>query len=84
VCLIGLKGKIKPKTNKISSVILSERRLHSEKPHIIREKIVKLCGDLPRIELFSRYNVKGWDCWGEEKDLVVRPENKRAISPFFK
>lgn len=83
VCLIGLKGKVKPISDQISSVIISKRGIHSEKPHIIREKIVKLCGDLPRIELFFRYNIPGWDCWGDEKDLIVRPENKKAINPFF-
>ena len=29
-------------------------------------KIVKLMGDLPRIELFARQKVAGWDGWGNE------------------
>lgn len=29
-----------------------------------RDRIVQLCGDLPRIELFARQRVSGWDCWG--------------------
>ena len=28
--------------------------------------ILELCGDLPRIELFARQNVNGWDAWGNE------------------
>ena len=36
------------------------------KPDIIINKIVDLCGDLPRIELFAREKVNGWDCWGNE------------------
>jgi N6-adenosine-specific RNA methylase IME4 len=26
-------------------------------------------GDLPRIELFARQKVEGWDCWGNEVDI---------------
>ena len=39
---------------------------HSKKPNCIRDRIVKLCGDLPRIELFARQKTKGWDVWGNE------------------
>ena len=33
---------------------------------IVRNKIVELCGDIPRIELFARQYADGWDCWGNE------------------
>ena len=39
---------------------------HSKKPNEVRERIVKLIGDVPRIELFARQEVDGWDCWGNE------------------
>ncbi len=54
VCLIGTKGNSLKKSDYISSVILSKRREHSRKPDEVRTRIVKLCGDLPRIELFAR------------------------------
>ena len=41
---------------------------HSRKPAEIRERIVELCGELPRIELFARDKVKGWDSLGDEMD----------------
>jgi N6-adenosine-specific RNA methylase IME4 len=66
VCLIGVKGKPIKESNKVSSVIISPREGHSKKPDIVRDKIVQLCGDLPRIELFARQQVQGWDCWGNE------------------
>ena len=44
------------------------RREHSRKPDIIRNHIIKLCGDLPRIELFARTSMPGWDVWGKETD----------------
>ena len=46
---------------------------HSKKPAIVREKIVELMGDIPRIELFARQEIKGWDCWGNEVNIE---ENK--------
>lgn len=70
ICAIGVKEdkskRIKPLVRNVLSVIHSERREHSRKPDIIRNKIVEICGDLPRIELFARQQVEGWDCWGNE------------------
>ena len=31
-----------------------------------RRRIVQLVGDVPRIELFARDRVSGWDAWGNE------------------
>ena len=39
---------------------------HSKKPNIFADKIVDLCGDIPRIELFARDKKPGWDIWGNE------------------
>lgn len=68
VCLIGIKGKpgkLK-KSNYVSSCIISERREHSRKPDEARQRITQLVGDVPKIELFAREQVEGWDCWGNE------------------
>jgi N6-adenosine-specific RNA methylase IME4 len=32
----------------------------------VRDRIVALMGDVPRIELFARHAVSGWDRWGLE------------------
>lgn len=66
LCLLGTKGKPKRITGGIHSVIDTPIEKHSKKPDIVRNKIVQLCGDLPRIELFARESVNGWDCWGNE------------------
>ena len=50
----------------MGQVVLHGRGRHSEKPPVIRDKIVQLYGDRPRIELFSRQRVPGWDAWGLE------------------
>lgn len=65
-CLIAVKGKPKRKSNCVSQLILSPLQIHSKKPDIVREKIVELIGDLPRVELFAREHIEGWDCWGNE------------------
>ena len=47
------------------------RTTHSVKPREVRERIVSLFGDLPRVELFTREKVDGWDCWGNEVENTV-------------
>lgn len=66
VCLLGIKGKLKPVSNKVSSVVIEPRGRHYEKPAVVRDKIEELFGDVPRIELFARHKVDGWDSWGNE------------------
>lgn len=66
VCLLGVKGKMKPVSNKVSSVVISPLERHSKKPDCVRDRIVELFGDVPRIELFARETAKGWDHWGNE------------------
>lgn len=65
-CLIAVKGKPKRISNRISQLVFSPLQEHSKKPDIVRENIVELIGDLPRIELFARQINDGWDCWGNE------------------
>lgn len=68
VCLLGIRGKMKPVSNAVSSVIISPRREHSRKPDEARERIVQLFGDVPRVELFARQRVEGWDQYGNDLD----------------
>ena len=66
LCLLATKGSPKKISSKVHQVVLDKIREHSRKPDCVRDRIVQLCGDLPRIELFARQKVKGWDCWGNE------------------
>ena len=75
VCLIGVKGKSPKISNSISQIIETVREKHSKKPDIVREKIVEFAGDLPRIELFARQKVKGWDSWGNEVEKDIELNN---------
>ena len=64
VCLIATKGRVKVLDHSISSIVESVPQRHSAKPTIVRDLIVKLCGRLPRIELFAREKIRGWHAWG--------------------
>jgi len=66
VCLIATKGSIECKNHTISQIVYEPVGEHSAKPSIVRDKIIKLVGDLPRIELFAREKADGWDVWGNE------------------
>ena len=66
LCLIATKGKPKRVSKSVHQVCDARIREHSRKPDEIRDRIVELCGDKPRIELFARQFADGWDCWGNE------------------
>lgn len=70
LCLIGVpkdKGsRIKPLVHDVLVPVIERRREHSRKPDSVRDSIVRICGDLPRIELFARQRTDGWDAWGDE------------------
>jgi len=68
ICLIAKKGKLKRQKTGIPQIVLSPRVKHSEKPKEVKDKIVQLMGDLPRIELFARQKTEGWDAIGYEID----------------
>ena len=70
VCLLGINKKVKAKelvkSHTVHQIVQSRIEQHSKKPDIVRNRILDLVGDLPRIELFARQETEGWDCWGNE------------------
>ncbi len=66
LCLLATRGKPHRVNADIQQVVMSDVLDHSHKPPIVRELIVRLMGDVPRIELFARRKVDGWDAWGNE------------------
>lgn len=66
LCLLATRGNPKRVNKGVRNLIVSPRGRHSEKPPEIRDHIVQLIGDLPRIELFARQRVSGWSIWGNE------------------
>ena len=70
-CLIGRKGKYRRESKSVKQIILGPKEKHSKKPDETRKRIVKLVGDIPRIELFARERIEGWDAWGDEIDSDI-------------
>jgi len=73
-CLLGIRGRLERQSASVRQLIETEEpeifrgkiRAHSEKPAEVRDRIVQLYGDVPRIELFSRHIVEGWDRKGNQ------------------
>lgn len=69
LCLYGRRGKALPRHDKgVRQVVVDRIREHSRKPDRIREDIVRLYGDLPRLEMFGRTKIDGWDVFGNQID----------------
>ena len=74
ICLLATRGHPKRICKNVKQLIIAERTRHSRKPPIVRDRIVQLLGDLPRIEIFARKEdllfdadgFEGWDVWGNE------------------
>ena len=78
--LVGLKGKFSPPVpaQRMSSVWREKRTKHSKKPDGIREWIGKCYPDVPKLELFARQRVAGWDVFGNEVEGSIRLPTKHA------
>ncbi len=64
LCLLATKGHPKRVDNTVHQVVLSRIERHSQKPDEVRQRIERLMGDVPRVELFARQRTPGWDVWG--------------------
>ena len=72
LCLLATKGRPKKISSSVHQVVDSRIQKHSQKPNVVKEKIVQLVGDLPRIELFARQTTEGWHVWGNEVDSDIQ------------
>lgn len=68
LCLLAMRGHIKSVDKTVPQIVMAQRMGHSVKPTQVRDKIVQLFGDIPRVELFARQAAEGWDCLGNEID----------------
>lgn len=75
-CLLARRGRYFRESRNVKQVILTPKYKHSHKPDEIRRRIVSLCGDLPRLELFARDTITGWDSWGNEIKNSVKIQIK--------
>lgn len=79
-CMLATKGHPKRKSADVHQVIISHIEEHSKKPAEARERILRLAGDLPRVELFAREKKDGWDVWGNEVDCDLEIQGYQAFA----
>ena len=72
-CLLGTMGHPHRVSASVRQLVVAPVQEHSRKPDEVRDRIVELMGNLPRVELFARQKVDGWDSWGDEieSDIVL-------------
>lgn len=72
--ILGKRGRPEVFSHGVRQLIETEepitlklpRLRHSEKPPEVRNRIVELCGDFKRLEMFSRHEIKDWDRHGNQ------------------
>lgn len=70
--LFAARGKPKRASAAVSQIIEATTGRHSEKPAEARDRLVRLMGDVPRIELFARVQTPGWSVWGNQIEANER------------
>jgi len=66
--LFGYKDKCQFNKERYKPTVLFSTvpKKHSQKP-LESYALIESISDLPRIELFARYRINGWDAWGNEE-----------------
>ena len=72
ICILATKGNVKRISASVHQIVDTPIEGHSKKPDIVRNKIIELVGDLPRIELFAREMIEGWDCFGNQLPATMQ------------
>lgn len=84
VCLLATRGKPKRASTNVDRLLLAPRGRHSEKPHEIYNRIEKLCGPGPKLEMFARYGRPGeWWQWGNQVGLLGGDPKPFDLSPDY-
>ncbi len=76
--LIAIRGKASNivADHSVRAVRNAKVGKHSAKPLEFRGDIVKMCGDVPRLEMFSRSICDGWDMFGNQVDASIEINQK--------
>ena len=79
--LFGTRGKLRtlaPGRRQVN-IIATRKREHSRKPSAAY-RVIEQCSPGPRLELFARQRVAGWEPWGLEVDSYAR---QRKVHPMY-
>ena len=86
--IVGADYIGKVRDDSISSILLHKRLEHSEKPNEVRSMISRMFLDLPKIEIFARHKIVGFDSIGygvdgldikESLDLIKNDKYKADL-----
>ncbi len=85
-CLLGVRGKPERVGRDVQQVILDLQSgdglvvapigEHSAKPAEARDRILRLMGDVPAVELFARAPAPGWESWGNQVESTISLEHR--------
>ncbi len=67
-CFLAIRGKMPVATKMVEQVLISPLAEHSAKPAEAYERMVRMYGDVPRVELFARDQKPGWVALGNQID----------------
>jgi len=78
--LIAIKGKAGNLVSDhgVRAVRSAKVGRHSAKPLEFRDDIVKMCGDVPRLEMFARSSAEGWDLFGNQCENSIEIGEKKG------
>jgi len=80
IVMLFIKGRPLQRVSKnVEQVVISKVGPHSQKPDEVRKRIVRLFGELPRVELFARsrrgffpdVEYSGWDVYGDQTNHSI-------------
>jgi len=82
ICLLATRGRPRRVDGSVAQLVVAPVGRHSAKPPEVRDRIVLLMGDLPRIELFARPPVpEDWVALGNEiTGNDIREDLQRIIT----
>jgi N6-adenosine-specific RNA methylase IME4 len=88
ICLLGTRGKTLERKDKgVPQLLECNVSDHSRKPDEARDRIVRLYGDVPRLEMFARHDPSdmvnrfhGWTLWGNESNGAECPNKDSATT----
>lgn len=84
ICILGTRGNPPERNDKgVPQLLECNVSDHSRKPDEARDRIVRLYGDIPRLEMFARHDptdivnrFDGWTLWGNESNGAKCPNDR--------
>ncbi len=67
----------------VFQLVFWPRARHSAKPPVVRDRLLRLYGDVPRIELFARERAPGWSSWGNEVVIIPGSPEDQVLGDYL-